>query len=109
MANDLSLTIRLPHELNNQLKQVSKNIGITKTNLIRSAIHDFLTDEKVVLNFSFKYSNEKDRLVLNVNQITYNILENTCKKYNQSMNAVVTSVSIMALERSSKWLQSTMM
>ncbi len=39
--NDISLTVRLPHELNIRLKTASKEVGVTKTNLIRSAIHDF--------------------------------------------------------------------
>lgn len=107
MANEISLTVRLPHELNTQLKEISKDIGMTKTNLIRSAIHDFLTvDDETVLDFSLNKSEKKDRLVLNINQITYDILDNACKKYNQSMNAMITAVSILALERSAKWLQS---
>ena len=106
MPNNISLTVRLPHDLNMQLKSVSKDIGITKTNLIRSAIHDFLILDDVVLDFSSDRVEKKDRLVLNINQITYKILENACKKYGQSMNAVITATSILALERSSKWLQS---
>lgn len=84
---------------------MAKDIGMTKTNLIRSAIHDFLTEDEVVLNFPKNSTDKKDRLVLNTNQLTYNILEKTCKKYNQSMNAVITAVSVLALERSAKWLQ----
>ena len=106
MANDISLTVRLPYELSVKLKEVSKDIGVTKTNLIRSAIHDFLTTDEIVLDFSQSEVEKKDRLVLNVNQITYGILEEACKKYNQSMNAVITAVSFLALERSAKWLQS---
>lgn len=106
MANDISLTIRLPHELNIQLQAVAKELGMTKTNLLRSAIHDFLTVDGVALDFSLT-SGTKDRLVLNINHITHNILESACAKYSQSMNAVVTAVGVLALERSSKWLQST--
>lgn len=109
MANDISITVRLPHELNIQLKAVSKEIGMTKTNLIRSAIHDFLTIDEKTLEFPSSDPSQKDRLVLNVNQLTYSILENTCKKYNQSMNAVIIAVSALSLERSSKWLQATQM
>ena len=105
MANDISLTIRLPHELNTQLQAVAKEIGMTKTNLLRSAIHDFLITDDVNLIF-VSSPGVKDRLVLNVNQITHGILEAACNKYSQSMNAVVTAVGILALERSSKWLQS---
>lgn len=105
MANDISLTVRLPHTLNAQLQAVSKELGMTKTSLLRSAIHDFLVKDNAMLDFS-ETTGTKDRLVLNVNQITYNILENSCKKYSQSMNAVVTAVGFLALERSTKWLQS---
>ena len=105
MANDISLTVRLPHTLNSQLQTVSKELGMTKTNLLRSAIHDFLVADKVTLDFSAS-TDTKDRLVLNINQITYSILENACKKHSQSMNAVVTAVGVLALERSTKWLQS---
>ena len=106
MTNNISLTIRLPHELNTNLQVAAKQLGLTKTNLIRSAIHDFLVDDKIVLDFTPKYMDAKDRMVLNVNQLTYDILESTCTKYGQSMNAVITVVSVLALERSSKWLQS---
>ncbi len=106
MSNNISLTVRLPHELNKQLKEASKQLGITKTNLIRSAIHDFLTKSETVLDFSPTYSDKNDRLVLNVNQVTRDILENTCQKYNQSANAVVIALSTLILERSAKWLQS---
>lgn len=107
MANNISLTVRLPHELNTKLAEVSKDIGITKTNLIRSAIHDFLTSDKTALDFSTNHVDTRDRLVLNINQITFDILEEACNKHGQSMNAIITATSILALERSSKWLQST--
>lgn len=106
MANDISLTVRLPHELNARLQSVAKELGMTKTNLIRFAIHDFLTTDDVLLDFSVT-AGPKDRLVLNVNKITQGILETACNKHSQSMNAVVTAVSVLALERSTKWLEST--
>lgn len=105
MPNDISLTVRLPHELNIQLQSSAKKLGMTKTNLLRAAIHDFLTKDDVHLDFSIE-STARDRIVLNVNQITYNILETTCEKYSQSMNAVITAVGVLALERSTTWLQS---
>lgn len=105
MPNNISLTVRLPHELNSQLQLAAKEVGVTKTNLLRSAIHDFLTTDAVVLDFS-PTPGAKDRLVLNVNQITHSILEAACRKHSQSMNAVVTAVAILALERATKWLQS---
>ena len=105
MSNNISLTIRLPHELSEQLKQTSKQLGTTRTGLIRSAIHDFLTKDEIVLDFSSTYSDKSDRLTLNVNQVTRDILENACLKYNQSANAVVIALSALILERSAKWLQ----
>lgn len=107
VANDISVTVRLPHELSVQLKTIGKDVGLTKTNLIRSGIHDFLTNDEIILDFSLNDAEQKDRLVLNINQLTYDILENACKKYNQSMNAVITAVSLLSLERSAKWLQAT--
>lgn len=104
MPNNISLTVRLPHDLNVQLQACAKELGMTKTNLLRGAIHDFLTVDDIVLDFS-AMPGAKDRLVLNVNQITHSILEAACKKHSQSMNAVITAVGVLALERSAKWLQ----
>ena len=106
MANNIALTVRLPYELSNQLKYAAKEIGMTKTNLIRIAIHDFLPAENTILNFSTSSPEKYDRFVLNVNQITYNLLESASKKYNQSINAIITSISFLALERASTWIQS---
>lgn len=106
MANTISLTVRLPKELSQKLKTISKEIGITRSNLIRLAIHDFLLKDAPKLDFNTTYTKETDRFVLNINTITQNILEDACKKYNQSMNAIITAVSILALERSTKWIQS---
>ncbi|MEG1259280.1 MAG: hypothetical protein RSD12_09675 [Akkermansia sp.] len=105
MANDISLTVRLPHQLNIQLGAISKEVGITKTNLIRSAIHDFLPSSEYELDFAAYPADKRDRLVLNVNQTTCGILENACQSHGQSMNSIVTAVSVLALERAAKWLQ----
>jgi predicted DNA-binding protein len=108
VMNDIPLTIRLPHELNQKLTEVAKGIGMTKTSLIRSAIHDFLIHDDLFIDFSSSSNSDKrDRLVLNVNQNTYNILDKACKKNNESMNSLVVAISFMALERASKWLSLT--
>lgn len=104
MANDISLTVRLPSELNQQLITVSKNIGVTKTILIRFAIHEYLTDEKIIPDFSQTRVAQREKFVFNMNQLTYTILEKCCQKYGQSMNAIITAASILALEHFSKWL-----
>lgn len=106
MPNNISLTIRLPYEINEKLITASKALGMTKTNLIRMAIHELPKDDNIALDFSQNITDKKYRLVLNVNQLTYDILESVCKKYNQSMNAVVVAISYFALELSAKWLQS---
>lgn len=106
MPNDISLTVRIPHDLSNQLQAAAKKLGMTRTNLLRGAIHDFLTTDSVALDFS-STPGDKDRLVLNVNQMTHTILLKACERYNQSMNAVVVAVSALALERAATWLQST--
>lgn len=104
--NDVTLTVRLPQEIDSQLKKSAKEIGMTKTTLIRIAIHDFLVDGSVDLDFS-PMQGDKKRITLDVNHLTKSILDDACQKHNQSMNAVVTAVSLLALERCAKWLQST--
>lgn len=108
MSNNISLTVRMPCELNEKLTSSSKALGMTKTNLIRMAIHELPKGNDIELDFSQNITDKKYRLVLNVNQLTYDILENACKKYNQSMNAIVIAISYYALELSAKWLQSIM-
>ena len=103
MANDISLTIRLPHEINENLKIEAKRLGFTRTSLIRIAIHELFAKGKITLDFSQKYSADKDRLVLNINQLTNDILHNTCEQYGQAMNSVVTAICAAALKYCSKW------
>lgn len=105
MANNISLTVRLPHRISNELKTVAKDIGMTRTNLLRMSIHDFLAKNETMLTFNDVDTGKRDRLVLNVNQFTFDILDAACKKYQQSMNSVITAVSLLALERYTKWLQ----
>jgi len=89
-----------------QLKAASKRLGMTKTNLLRGVIHDILPKDDVVLDFSAP-SDERDRFVLNVNQLTHSILQGVCEKHSQSMNAVITAVAHLALERAATWLLPT--
>lgn len=104
MPNNIALTIRLPHDINDNLKITSKRLGFTKTNIIRMAIHELLAKGKIVLDFSAEYSTDRVRLVLNVNQLTYDILNDACEQYNQSMNSVVTAICKATLEYYSKLL-----
>lgn len=103
-SNNFPLTIRLPHELNVQLQEAAKKLGMTRTDLLRIAIHFILPNNTELLDFSV-WNGKKDRLVLNVNQLTLNILQDICDKYSQSMNSVVTAVAILALEHSKGLLQ----
>lgn len=105
LNNNISVTVRLPHELNLQLTSISKEMGVSKTSFIRTAVRDFLTTDPA-LDFSVNSSDNRDRLVLNLNPITYEILKYACNKYNQSANAVIVAVTAFALECSAKWLQS---
>ncbi|MGL6198720.1 MAG: hypothetical protein ACRC3H_07280 [Lachnospiraceae bacterium] len=103
--NNISLTIRLPEKLNLELTKVSKELGMTKSNLIRAAIHGFLTSDEAALDFSLPYdSSPKFRMVLIVNQHTYDILIKASEKYSQSINIIVTAIIYLALERGIKWL-----
>lgn len=103
MSNNISLTIRLPHELNVQLQEAAKQLGMTRTNLIRICIHFFLSDKNYTPIYTTP-SGHRDRLVLNVNQLTFDILQNICNESKQSMNTVVTSIAFQALEYANKLL-----
>lgn len=105
MANDISLTVRLPKELNTALTKLSKDLGITKVNLLRFAIHLFLSERPTSLAFTdTTATKDKARLVFFTNQVTYNLLADASIKYGQSINSVITSIAMMALEHYSKYL-----
>lgn len=104
-SNNISVTVRLPHDLNEELKTTSAKVGMTKTNLIRLAIHECLAKGTDKLQFSEKSCPQKDRLVLNINQTTLDLLNEASVKHGQSVNAVVTSVCIWGIEYYSRWLQ----
>lgn len=104
MPNDISLTVRLPSELNERLQITAKSLGMTKTNLIRLAIHDFSASYPVQLDFSMNRVESRYRLVLNVNDFTFGILERLSKDSGESVNAVVTALCIYAAERFARLL-----
>lgn len=105
MANDISLTVRLPKELNTALTKLSKDLGITKVNLLRFAIHLFLSERPTSLTFTdTTATKDKARLVFLTNHVTYNLLADASAKYGQSINSVITSIAMMALEHYSKYL-----
>lgn len=103
MNNNISLSIRLPNSLNSRLTNTSKSLGLTKVSFIRFAIWNFLDENPQPLTF-FDSSENTFRLVLAVNQNTYEIIERACQQYNQSINSIVVAVSALALERYAKYL-----
>lgn len=103
MNNNISLTIRLPNSLNVKLTDTSKSLGLTKVSFIRFAIWNFLDEHPQPLTFTDSTENTF-RLVLAVNQNTYEILERACQQHNQSINSIVIAVSVLALERYAKYL-----
>jgi hypothetical protein len=105
MTNNISITVRLPQGISNELKILAKDLGMTRTNLLRMSIHDFLAKNETTLTFADIDTAKRDRLVLNVNQFTFDILDAACKKHQQSMNSIINAVSLLALERYTKWLQ----
>lgn len=105
MLNPISLTVRLPEKLDDELTSVCKSLGMPKTALIRICIHDFLQDENTVLDFSACEDSKTKRLVLNVNEHLDALLNEAAKGSGHSINAVIIAVSALALERASKWLQ----
>lgn len=105
MSNEkVSLTLRLPVELNEQITKVSKALGFTKTNLIRLSIYEYLDqDELPDLNATIsEYNDFKYRMVLNINQATYQILEKQSKSYNLPINKLLVYSSKRALTYYSK-------
>lgn len=103
--NDIALTVRIPQELNLELTDVSKRLGMTKTNLIRMSIHTWLLPNIKTLDFSAPEADkQRSRLVLNVNQLTHDILIRVSEECQQSINATVIAACRLAIERASKWL-----
>ena len=100
--NEIALTIRIPDDLNEGLTKTAKDLGMTKLNLIRFAIWDFLENENCKLLFSTKENNF--RVALKVNKNTYQLLEQASKQYGQSINSIVIAVTTLALTRYSKYL-----
>ena len=105
--NDVSLTVRLPDDLDKQLKATSKALGFTKTNMIRLSIHEYLDpstldDLKEVVS---KYGGDRHRLVLNINQLTYDILEKLSIEHDVSINHLLIYSSAKSLEHYSKLLK----
>lgn len=105
MLNPISLTVRLPEKLDEELTAACKSLGMPKTTLIRICIHDFLQDSNIVLDFSPCESTKTKRLVLNVNEHLSDLLNEAALRAGRSVNAVVIAVSALALERATKWLQ----
>lgn len=100
----ISLTLRLPIELNEQITEVSKLLGFTKTNLIRLSIYEYLDKDTLpdLNTIISEYSDFKYRMVFNINQSTYQILEKQAKNYNLPINKLLVYSSKKALTYYSK-------
>ncbi|EGP4752372.1 hypothetical protein [Enterococcus hirae] len=100
----ISLTLRFPTELNEQITSVSKALGFTKTNLIRLSIYEYLDQDTLPdLNSTLTEFNDfKYRMVLNINQSTYQILERQSEAYNLPINKLLVYSSKRALTYYSK-------
>lgn len=100
--NDIPLTIRIPEQLNEQLTELSKSLGVPKVGLLRFTIWSFNNHPKVLV---FDPSSVNSfRFVLSVNKATYQILENVSKQYSQSINSVVIALANLAVQSYSKYL-----
>lgn len=88
MSNNISLTLRMPHELDKELSSISTFIGITKSNLIRESIHRCLCKDYEYKDYFPETPNEY-RIALNINENTYKILENYSNSKNISMNSAI--------------------
>lgn len=104
MSNDISLTVRIPRTLNDDLTTLSKELGVTKVNLLRFATHLFLSEKPTPLNFTASSSDDRFRFVFNTNQVTYDLLQKASEDYKQSINSVITAIAYLALQHYSKYL-----
>lgn len=106
LDNDVSLTVRIPKSLSDKLISKGKSIGFTRTNFIRIAIHQFLSDTQTDLSSvnNSSYTDKPTRFVLNLNAGTYALLEQASAAYKLSINAVILRVCILVLEYYSKLL-----
>ena len=102
--NEISLTVRMPQDLNDQLTALCKRLGLPKLPFLRFSVWVFLNDDPKDLIFDEIQSDSKFRFTFNVNKNIYDILETTSKRYEQSINSVVIKVANMALERYSTYL-----
>lgn len=100
--NDISLTVRIPDKLNDQLTLLSKGLGITKVSLLRFTIWSH-SDNPKPLSFDTSATNSF-RFVLSLNAATYKILEDASKQYSQPVNSVVVALANIAVKSYSKYL-----
>lgn len=103
--NNISLTVRLPRSLSEELKTTAKKLGMTKTNLIRISI---LQSKEQRVKLSFPSDNsfaEKDRIVLNINEYVNDVLSELCEDHNQSMNTIIIAACFWGVEYYSKLLK----
>lgn len=104
MENNISLTIRIPEELNKCFTELSQNLGIPKVAMLRYAVW-IMNENPTELSFDQMAATDNTfRFAFNVNPKTYQIIENLSLQYSQSINSIVTALIILTLERYSKYL-----
>ncbi|MBR7928416.1 hypothetical protein KBI51_09595 [Aerococcaceae bacterium zg-ZUI334] len=99
----VSLTLRIPKSLNQELKYLSSQLGFTKSSLIKIAIHEFV--DKIEMTTHEFTDNDSFRMVLKVNDITHRMLIEASKRYELSINQVVIKTCYLSVERYTKLLR----
>lgn len=99
IENSHKLTIRLPDELKDNLKNTANDIGFTLNPFLRIAIFKYL--DVPVLSDIGKFDSPKEknaRINFTVNDWTYTILKRQSDRYNLSITDLVIYASLQALD-----------
>lgn len=99
IENSRKLTIRLPDELKDNLKNTANDLGFTLTSFLRIVIFKYLDVPELPDIDKFDLPKEKDaRINFTVNNWTYTILQRQSNKYNLSITDLVVYASLHALD-----------
>ena len=99
IENSRKLTIRLPDELKDNLKNTANDLGFTLTSFLRIAIFKYLDVPELPDIDKFDLPKEKNaRINFTVNNWTYTILRRQSDKYNLSITDLVVYASLHALD-----------
>ena len=82
--------LRFPKTLVEELDNLSANLGLTRTDILRTAIIMYLDQEQIadfqVPSFEEKYDH---RITINLTEILYQIVHQKAQKYDSSVNAMI--------------------